>query len=435
MSLSNKYRVGSFFHSDARAAAFIAIAGALVIVVTAGGALAQPGPQSMELLPNDSAAQVQANQELESFWTPERMKNAIPPPIHPTPGLGSQPAFSDRLPSDATPGYSPGWRPRTRKPDPTLQYEVVPGPGLRGVSPGGVQPQTSPPFSPPGFPTDFDNYAPFQRWTWLGKYVTYPISTIGKLFFTQPGVCANGCVCTGSVISTNTIATAGHCVHNGTNDPNGWSSNILFCPSYNQAGVNPSRGCWAGLFSVTSFQWFNASNFDRDYACIVTATTGTIIANSVGNVTGSTGRAWNFPSKQLEVSYGYPQDAPFDGTIIISTASTEWYEIDIGAGDGQVSKYIGNDQTGGSSGGPWWLNVRAPSGEVADTDGSGITDPAQGNCCPWINGVNSHKRCTAAGCPPGFVFTQEMGSPPFRNTAGDNNESEDVFAVCFSNGG
>ncbi len=59
-------------------------------------------------------------------------------------------------------------------------------------------------------------------------------------------------------------------------------------------------------------------------------------------------------------------------------------------------------------------------------------------CCPLINvinGVNSHKRCTQSGCPSGSVFTKEMGSPQFRNTTGDNNESEDVFAVCFTNGG
>ena len=416
------------------AAAFIAFLGLLLVMVTAESAFAQPGPPTMQLLPPTPAAQAQATQALEAFWTPERMKNAIPPPVPSPVGSGAQPTLSS-LPPGATPGFSPGWQPGIPSPDPTIEYEIIPGAALRGLSTTPVQPQTTPPFSPPSTPTDFDNYAPFQRWTWLGRYLTYPVSTIGKLFFTQPGACAAGCVCTASVIGTRAIATAGHCVHNGNNNNSGFSTDVLFCPSYNQAGVNPSRGCWAGGSETTSFQWFNAANFDRDYACIVTAATGTLIANSVGNVTGATGRAWNFPSKQMVFSFGYPQTSPFDGTIIITTASTEWYEVDIVAGDGQVSKYIGSDQTGGSSGGPWWLNLRHPTAEVADTDGSDITDPAQGQCCPWINGVNSHKRCTTAGCPAGTVFTQEQGSPQFRNTAGDNNESEDVFAVCFSNGG
>ena len=411
-----------------------AAAAALVAVLGAPSASAQPGPQTMQLLPPAAAAQAQATPAIQAFWTPERMKSAIPPPV-PSP-VGPAPLSSlSPLPSGAVPGFSPGWRPGAPNPDPTVSYDIVPGADLAGLRTGAAQPQTTPPFSPPSTPTDFDNYAPFQRWTWPGRYLTYPTSTLGKLFFTQPGACAGGCVCTASVIGTNTIATAGHCVHSGNNNSTGFSSNLLFCPSYNQGGVNPGRGCWAGVFEVTSFQWFNAGNFDRDYGCIVTAATGTVITNSVGNVTGSTGRAWNWPSKQMVFSYGYPQAAPFDGTIIITTGSTEWYEVDMGSGDGQVSKYIGSDQTGGSSGGPWWLNLRHPNTEVVDTDGSSITDPAQGQCCPWIDGVNSHKRCTTTGCPAGTVFTQEQGSPQFRNAGADNNESEDVFAVCFANGG
>ena len=64
-----------------------------------------------------------------------------------------------------------------------------------------------------------------------------------------------------------------------------------------------------------------------------------------------------------------------------------------------------------------------------------LTDPSQGPASPFLNGINSHKRCTAAGCPPGTVFTQEMGSPQFRSAANDNNDSEDIFAICFANGG
>jgi hypothetical protein len=100
----------------------------------------------------------------------------------------------------------------------------------------------------------------------------------------------------------------------------------------------------------------------------------------------------------------------------------------------QKSKYIGCDMTGGSSGGPWWINMVYGATEFPDTDGSNITDPSQGTAVPLINGINSHKRCSKAGCAAG-IFTQEMGSPPFRNTTGDANESEDVFAKCFNNGG
>jgi hypothetical protein len=329
-------------------------------------------------------------------------------------------------------GFAPGWAPgHAPQPDSHLQFEVTPDSALRGLLTADAEPQTSPPFSPPSSPTDFGNYAPFQRFTWGGSLTQYHVSTLGKLFFTQRG---QDFVCSASVINRNTIATAGHSVHDGSNSDAGWSSNLLFCPSCSPSGVDRSRGCWGWDFESTSCQWFSSGATDRDYACVVTAPTGTIVANNVGNVTGWTGRAWNWPSRQATFTWGYPATSPFPGNSLIVDVSTEWYKVDMTSGGGQVSKYIGNDMTEGSCGGPWWLNMRSSLQEYADTDGSPVTDPSQGGCCPWINGVNSHKRCTQFGYPSGSLFTQQMGSPQFRRTTGDNNESEDVFAVCFANG-
>ncbi len=66
----------------------------------------------------------------------------------------------------------------------------------------------------------------------------------------------------------------------------------------------------------------------------------------------------NFDSTQLEVAWGYPAASPFNGYNIVLSASPEWYEVNMTSGDGQVSKYMGNDSTGGSSGGHWWLRGR-----------------------------------------------------------------------------
>jgi hypothetical protein len=185
------------------------------------------------------------------------------------------------------------------------------------------------------------------------------------------------------------------------------------------------------LTQATSSQWFSTSNSDRDYGCIVTATTGTKVANKIGNITGWTGRAWNWSSGQPTLAWGYPQGAPFAGNRLITTASTEWYQLNRNTSESQLSKYIGSDQTGGSSGGPWWLNFRGPV-EIAAVDSSAITDPSQGNSAPLINGINSHKRCSAAGCPAGSLFMNEMGSPQFLSSTSDNNDSEDIFAVCLA---
>jgi hypothetical protein len=195
------------------------------------------------------------------------------------------------------------------------------------------------------------------------------------------------------------------------------------------------------LINVTSTDWHLSNDTDRDYACGVTATSGTVVNNSVGNVTGWIGRAWNFSTRMNELAWGYPSADPFRGFHIIASASTEWYQVNMDPSDAQASKYIGSDMTGGSSGGPWFFAIRHNNitFEYPDVDGSNLTDYGQdgvnGAGGPYLNGINSHRRCTQAGCPAGTIFLSEMGSPQFRSTNDDGGESEDVFQYCFANGG
>jgi V8-like Glu-specific endopeptidase len=347
------------------------------------------------------------------YWTQERMDSAVPRDMVVEPDVSAAQTDGEEDFSPAgTPGFALGYRPGESPTDPQKVYEV-----------GSEEALTTPPFSGPSFSTDYINYAPFQRWSWFGKYLTYPISTIGKLFFSIPG--EGNFVCSGSVIGTHVVATAGHCVSSGSGT---FATNFLFCPSYNRqgSGVNPARGCWGWRSATTTGYWHTSSNFDRDYACIVTSRTNSTTGRSVGSQTGVLGRAYNWPTRQMTFSYGYPQGSPFAGNGIHTCASTEWYQRDTSSGDGQVAKYIGCDMTGGSSGGPWWLNLRGPnpSLEVSALDNSSYTDPGHPGG-PYLNGVNSHRRA-------GWV--DEMGSSQFRGgNAGDGQESEDVFAVCFGN--
>ena len=102
------------------------------------------------------------------------------------------------------------------------------------------------------------------------------------------------------------------------------------------------------------------------------------------------------------------------------------------------SKYMGNDSNGGSSGGPWWLSISHRTAEYADTDHLGTTDPPGSAGIPggpYLNGVNTHKRCaTNCGTPPTTttgVFWQELASSQFLSS-GAADESEDIFASCFA---
>jgi V8-like Glu-specific endopeptidase len=385
-------------------------------------------PQIAEDTDGGGGAQATVDaQAIASYWTSAKMANAKPMPT-PMVIVDSVsltfPPVSQESDEPAVPGYSPGCQPNAsncNNASRTLSSQV--SLSSSSEAPGDlIQPiHGTKPVNPKNGP-----YGPFQRWKEAEPITAYPKSTIGKLFFTLNG---RNFVCSASVINRSTLITAGHCNSDGASH---FATNRLFCPSYT-AGAHPTRGCWTVIDSKTSAGWHTAGNPDNDYACLITNPTGQKVANKIGNVTGWLGRAWNFASSQAERTFGYPQAAPFNGKRLQTTASTEWYTHDFRAG-GQVSKIIGSDLTGGSSGGPWILGWTGGLTETADTDTSGVTDPGNN----WVNGVNSHKRCLSnCNTPPtttSGVFWQEMTSPPFRNTtAGD--ESEDIIKVCFNNGG
>jgi V8-like Glu-specific endopeptidase len=394
-------------------------------------------------------ASLQTAEAVYAYWTAERMEKAIPMPLPVVEmpadrGDPSVISVEKSLQDIGQPGYAPGWAPGSGlpQPDPTVTYIITEQDPRYQTASDGADFQTygSAPSNPLNGP-----YSPFQRWSHYQNYTKQATATIGKLFFTKPGI--GNYVCSASVIGQRTICTAAHCMHSGKGGI-GFYTNWLFCPSYYKAGgsggPHPSRGCWSWVYGTVSSAWVNTTNgnVDRDYGCLVTALTGDTVPNKVGNVTGWTGRAWNWSSYQPMVSWGYPAGSPFPGYHIILATSPEWYEVDMVSGDGQVSKYMGNDMTGGSSGGPWWMSVKhwAAGAEYKDIDGFASTDPPGcPNCVPggpYINGVNSHRRCRGSCFTPptatAGTFWQEMGSAQFRGTSGDTDESEDICARCYA---
>jgi len=405
-------------------------------LVTAAVAFAQ-SPDELDELPLSQAQARTMAIEIESYWTPERMAEAKPmTAIFDELAL---PPYNDDLDEKAMalegeqvlPGYAPGWKPGRHaqaQPAADVEYIITPDHPLWNLATGGVadedgyaQPQHgSKPSNPRTGP-----YGPFQRWTEFDSITVYPKSTHGKLFFSLNG---SNFVCSATVIHRNTLITAGHCNSSGNGT---FATNRLFCPSYRN-GQHATRGCWTVINSKTSANWHTNGDPDYDYACLITQKTGTKVANQIGNVTGWLGRAWNWSHSQAVKTFGYPAASPFNGNRLITTASTEWYDHHFRSG-GQVSKLIGSDLTGGSSGGSWVLGWQGP-GHFSDSDGNSATNPGSN----WVNGVNSHKRClTNCQSSPtntNGVFWQEMSSPPFRNTSAAD-ESEDIIQICFNNGG
>lgn len=419
---------------------FIAVMLPVCLIATASAKNLDKGKGPKDNQLDEPVLQGQAQSmsiRIKEYWTPEKMHTAQPMPIpeipfdehtlelstHDTAG----PVLDKETGKPALPGFAPGWRPgQAKQPEKDEKVIITPDHPYYAAATGETALLAEPqhgaaPSNPLTGP-----YGPFQRWTVFDSITTYPKSTHGRLFFSFG---SSNFSCSATVINRSTLITAGHCNHDGNQT---WATNRLFCPNWRN-GQHSTRGCWPVIASKTSAGWRNNGDPDYDYACLITSTTGTKIANSVGNVTGWMGRAWNFSHRQQEQTFGYPAGAPFNGSRLMTTASPEWYSYHFRSG-GQISKLIGSDLTGGSSGGSWVLGWHRSGHEIADTDGSMATDPGSN----WVNGVNSHKRCLInCQTPPtatNGVFWQEMSSPPFRNTS-SGDETEDIISVCLNNGG
>ena len=168
--------------------------------------------------------------------------------------------------------------------------------------------------------------------------------TVGKVFFTQGGV---DYVCSGNAVASgngSTVATAGHCV----NDGGTWATNWVFVPGYDH-GAAP-YGTWAATDLVSTDQWVGQEDISYDVAFAKVAPDSG--SGTLESVVGTTGIAFNQSRGLHYTAYGYPAAQPFDGQSLESCSGTA-SEDTLG---GTLSQGIDCDMTGGSSGGPWFLD-------------------------------------------------------------------------------
>lgn len=178
--------------------------------------------------------------------------------------------------------------------------------------------------------------------------VSYPLSTVGKVFFMNSA--GQAFVCSGTaVVSDNhsVVDTAGHCLY----WQGGWVQNMIFCPLYDNG--NTPYGCWAARDLEVPSDWIDGkpNDFHHDFGMAIVA------PNSEGaltDVVGGVGWAYNQPANQAFYAYGYPAGYPFDGQTRKScedSPGTSWQH-----GGGTVVS-IPCNMTGGSSGGPWFVQI------------------------------------------------------------------------------
>lgn len=267
-----------------------------------------------------------------NYWTAAKMAAAAPM-IKPVSKAPKQPAAGS-TPATGTPGVAGGWRPDQPQ---SLLAPLSPLSGEATETSSAVVADGSYP-------------GPNETFEYFPRYTKYPISAIGKLFFTAPDGSDHYCTATvtvGSSTNLNMIWTAGHCVAVGDNVH--FNSNWLFCPSDDNGAPLPSLGCWTWAFATTSSEWFQFGALTRDFAIIGLQPTGTLLSTNVANVTGGLGFAWNFGRDQHWIHIGYPQNSPWTGFKLIETAAEHRYD-DTPDSHGPADNSWGSTQGPGSSG-------------------------------------------------------------------------------------
>jgi len=327
----------------------------LVILVTAVFVISgQPGEASQNNPPttlsqdsgggNISVASTTVLSSSESEpWTQERMLAARPYPLE---SFGSEQEYSLQLSqTQGDPAFLSGSPPAADRHEITVQQE--------------------PQFAAQTTAAGYNYPAPYVQYQNFDSYQVYPYSTVGVLFFEQYGVDYR---CSAASIGNSAIWTAGHCIHKGDGDEEfGWSSNVVFAPAYKN-GSTPF-GVWTASSITTKGSWIEFGDLRYDMAG---AELNEWNNQTISEVVGSLGFAYNLDNGLHWLNMGYPSAPPFDGkTQQICAASFAYADTSMPAPSPVA---MGCDMTKGSSGGPWILSF---SGQAVGTN--------------FLNGNNSYR--------------------------------------------
>lgn len=194
----------------------------------------------------------------------------------------------------------------------------------------------------------------------LSANVSYPYTTVGKLFFTTP---AGNKTCSASVVAKRLVLTAGHCVHSGNGSSSGYYSNWSFVPAYSN-GTAPFL-TWKPNGITISHEWYTGGGTvpnAGDWALIVMAdqTVGGT-TQSIGNVVGTLGIQTLSTIPNHAHLFGYPGNLDSGQLMHQVTAQSAQ------AVSPNNAEY-GSDMNLGSGGGPWIQNFGVAS--VGETGGT-----------------------------------------------------------------
>lgn len=310
---------GVLVRTRSRIALLVTLAVAVCSVAVIAGASARPISSRTV-----AVHRVRAATSARSYWTARRMAAAIPADVLEI----SQQGRADRAPESAATLGAGGVGPSA--PDGTVPLAA-----------GSLTPADGSLSTPLAYPYTSGPVA-------TSDYRTYPYSTIGRIFFTNP-IDGLNYACSGTALTSaneSVVWTAGHCVHGG-GPGNVYYTHWVFVPSY----VDHTRpaGTWSALALLAPAQWIADENLHYDMGAAIVAP---VSGQRLTEVTGGRGIEWNLPQDQTFDAFGYPAASPFTGERIYHCLADLGTTSNPG-GPGPATLGIGCDMTQGSSGGGW----------------------------------------------------------------------------------
>ncbi|WP_017329472.1 trypsin-like serine protease [Burkholderia pyrrocinia] len=341
------------------------------------------------------AQQIKTHGGVTQITLPERalqvaaidFKNAKPMPL-PRPVV-APPSMLDSLmynarPALGVPGYAQGGAGDGRQRPVQLVAPV-------DLSQPGVQPQEFGSSNQPYTTSQVNAYGNNTQYY-------YPFRAAGKLFF---NIGSATYLCSASLIKPGVIVTAAHCVANFGQKQ--FYSNWVFVPAYSN-GTAP-YGTWNGASATVMTSYYDGTDpcavagviCQDDVAVIVLSPQG---GSYAGNSAGWYGYGWNGYSYNpsglaLIDQLGYP--VALDSGVYMERNESQGF---VSAGNSN-NTIIGSLMTGGSSGGPWLVNLGMPP----TLNGTGFGNAASHNV---VVGVTSW----------GYTDTtvKQQGASPFTSS-------------------
>lgn len=182
----------------------------------------------------------------------------------------------------------------------------------------------------------------------------YPYITVGKLFFTIPGL--GNASCSAAVIARRLILTAGHCVHSGTPSP-GFFGNWVFVPGFRD-GVAPS-GAWPATAVIVTGDWaFGGGTVPNPSDFAIIELDELLLEGTpfrIGDLLGWLGWKTKALKKNHVHIFGYPSNLDGGNKMHQVAAQLQKYTA------GTNTTLVGSDMMQGSSGGPWVQNFGFPA--------------------------------------------------------------------------